>query len=920
MTTRTWEDRENTKPPFKYYLYNPSLGTILLNNAPDGWDDAGFELKRSKRYSGIFRKYAKSKLGFVKDGKAILEKIELEQGFEAQADVIIEEWDAISITYIEIFRGAIQFIDKDVDETKYTVSVSDSSFETKVINRQDEDVIMTKKTQDEIYKSFDGGAIAGFANEMQILTLPSRIESFSSEMSSDKDSTYLSNPEKDPIIPVLIKGDSSDPNVKVNENKYKNSSGAFYVNNTTVDTEINISGLVDFFIAINNTDSPSVVKVILYVINSSNNIAKQIEIPTSKVLLQEGVPFNSYTVTGNIDISEIIPKSNYIQIGIMEQGVFGWMISTGNIIDFTLRTQGGFNPLINVKAVFPAEGYSRILQKTTGAVNPFYSDYFGRKNSEPRKYTYNGTGAFRAITNGALIRGFPPTSNVSYDEAISPLIMTLKDLFDSDNAIDPIGMGIEVINGAKTVRVEALKYFFDTRVAILIDNATDIESEYNKDLIFNGAEFGYSKFETDEIADGIYDYNNKGKYSNAIISVNKTDKNISKYSASNTQINEARKITKKEKPTTDSKYDNINYRIDSIENTTGNAILNPNADEGTADWAMSTGVSVQELINNPRFVLEKLETGQVVMNQNITAIETPVISFSFAVISSDELLFTPTCRVVAILNDSSAKYLNSSGEWVDDLVNISTQSIRGVKESNLQLLEIFEIAANGVLADINFINISFNSDFIGSATGVNKYVVDDIYVSDAAKYKARTTEGFEYVRGIVNPTESYNIDLSPAKSLMRHGFRLRAPLEHKLSTSFVFSNAEKISTLVSKETGKPEVRESTDIRVNDLDAPLWGVELITFDAALSVQQKKDLNSPFADGKPKFLGLVGYRENLKQDYKYGWAEKVDTGEFQGKAKFEIRPISKYITVAEEAIAIDDDESYFTDDDDVEFIID
>lgn len=919
----------------RFFLSNASEGVIELTHAPDGWEKAGFGLSRDSRYKAIFRKYAINKLGFVKEGKEYLEKIEADQGFEAEVSIVITEWDSTNLTDVEVFRGDIQLVDKDADDIKYTVPVSDSNFENKLINRQDVDVIVTKRSPDEIYKSLDGKVIQGFANEGNLITLPSRIDYFSTSFNSIRDNTYTYGVggDKQPIIPVLSLGDSDykkdNSVVKTNENSFLSINGAFYANIESIDVVIEFNGLIDFTITLNPFMPLDDCTVKIYIINQNDEIQNEININLNKVLTSStggDFPALTYRITGDLIQSIIVPSNHYLQIGIINNetplNASAFISSSSNlIIDFSLRTQSDFAPKINIESMMLHEAFSRIGQVITGSNNPFYSNLLGRKDSEPRSYNYTTEASLLTVTNGGLIRGFSMQNSVGFNEAISPLSISLKDLFDSINTIRPIGLGIETIDGEKVYRIEDLKYFFDTRIAITIDNATNIKVEYNKDLIINEIEIGYLKSETDEIRDGLFDYNTKSKWSNAIISAQKKETFLSQYSASNTSINEARKITKSENPTTDSKYDKINYLIEVVENINGNVIKNGNAENGLSDWSVSNNVTNELLAGSNRFVLPQKNGGQEEISQYITAIPEPILSFSYAVISSDELLFTPTYAIVARLNDNSQKSLNNNGDWVDGSLNFPIKSIQGVKETDFQSMHKFEIVANEPLQNINHILVWFDTEFLDGKTGTNKLILDDIYLSDSAKLKARTTEGFDSITGIVNSNDSYNINLSPARSLRRRGYVLRAPLDDKLNTSYVFSDSEKNSTLVSKKKNESfSVSESSDVLVNDLEEPLWGIEKISFDAAITTQQRRDIIGNFDDGKLKANGIVEWRRNENENYKYGWIEEFDSGGLDGKAKFEIIPISKYITIAKESYMRDDDLGIFTDDDLGRFLID
>ena len=168
-------------------LSNSSKGNLVLYFVPEEWKDAGFSLKRSKTYHGITRKYALDKLSFPKEGKKYIEEVEQDQGFEAEIGITVEKWSGTDpMGYFLEFEGVLNLVDKDVDDIIYSVSVKDSSFEEKILNRDSTPVIMTKKSPDEVLKSLDGAGIIGYSNEGNITTLPSRIDYFNNTLEVDR--------------------------------------------------------------------------------------------------------------------------------------------------------------------------------------------------------------------------------------------------------------------------------------------------------------------------------------------------------------------------------------------------------------------------------------------------------------------------------------------------------------------------------------------------------------------------------------------------------------------------------------------------------------------------------------------------------------------------------------------------------------
>lgn len=94
----------------------------------------------------------------------------------------------------------------------------------------------------------------------------------------------------------------------------------------------------------------------------------------------------------------------------------------------------------------------------------------------------------------------------------------------------------------------------------------------------------------------------------------------------------------------------------------------------------------------------------------------------------------------------------------------------------------------------------------------------------------RTGTGFETERnqlaarleGVLSPDSVYNLRLSPARLLRRHGPALRAGLKATTTAAVRFASGEGNTTMVSQFVDEPAaIAENGDVQVRDLPAPLW---------------------------------------------------------------------------------------------------
>jgi hypothetical protein len=128
----------------------------------------------------------------------------------------------------------------------------------------------------------------------------------------------------------------------------------------------------------------------------------------------------------------------------------------------------------------------------------------------------DGPFSLYVLTNGYNIRRFI--------DPVRPLITSLKDLFESVNAITAAGMGLEKIGSEWIVRLEPVTYFYRNVLIIYIPEVESYDEEVAKDLIFNALEFGYEKYEEDGIQQ-LDEFNTRQEWSTPIKSYkNKLDK------------------------------------------------------------------------------------------------------------------------------------------------------------------------------------------------------------------------------------------------------------------------------------------------------------------------------------------------------------------------------------------------------------
>ncbi len=107
----------------------------------------------------------------------------------------------------------------------------------------------------------------------------------------------------------------------------------------------------------------------------------------------------------------------------------------------------------NCEIMLPWEIALRLAQKIIGRNGALRSNLLGRTDGEVFQTTSDGALAFVALTNGGLIRG-GTLANYS-------MKMSLLEFFNFINAITPISLGVELINGVAYLRIEDIDHQYD---------------------------------------------------------------------------------------------------------------------------------------------------------------------------------------------------------------------------------------------------------------------------------------------------------------------------------------------------------------------------------------------------------------------------------------------------------------------------
>jgi hypothetical protein len=865
---------------FRYRIETPNLENRDVD-APGGWKDSESVFPRSDTYKGIFRKFAANNLTFKGTGAQLLRDIKTQTGFESSATFkqYEEDFDNGNEEFLR-FQGSFDFVKAKYingnDGKSVDINIVDSSFWNTIKNRESDKPQLSK------LESLDGLQISGFTNEEVFITLPAKpINLFGALTSAN---APIQNNKH--AAPLTITSSEDDNVVSVIDSTVTDSiDGAFYIVSSVNSLLITINFDTDF--EIQSFDPTINLRLKHY---NSSDIQQN---PGTDILasITGTSPFPS---TKNLsynnpdgELFDTVSDGDYFILSV--EG--GLVTVFESLPPYLARVDTAANvdalPEIEVSGMLLHELVSRLLQIISNTDIPLYSELLGGTNSEPRSYASDGALRNILITNGERIRQF------TRDE--SPITLGFKDIFTTIFGIRPIGVGIEKIGGIDNIRLEEKRYFFDDRIVLTIDNAANVTESTLKTNIVSRISIGYSKAEYEQ-KDGLFEYNQKSSFSTPISVVSNEYNAVSIARADQQAINNARAKSKSEFPTDDTRYDTSNFLITLIKNTTFviNGDFESWTDDNTPDdWdLLGTTVVLRKLIlNSNRCYFVSGFAGFAQIKQDIAMVaQSESLNISFSYENIGDAVINPFFSI-KLNAGANVYYLQSDGTW---LITTETfiyydANIPPTEETELQSFRTFSLIADDIPEDGT---ISFK---MVSTEGL---VLDDVYFGKA-QYKAKTNEGYTSIENSIDGDNSMNLDITPARNLRNHGSEIRAALENNLSKFIRFNTSDKNSTLsTQKDTETVPVVENADVQINDLDEPYLTAIQWEFDLPINKDVIDVLNDTFAgETKQKYLGLVKWRMNTNDDYKYIWIQDVQTGGQSGKGRLTGVEISEYVTPIE-----------------------
>ena len=578
-------------------LSSPYLGSEVLTKDPIGWDEGTYTIKRSDVYKGAFHEYTTSlKFHCNGGGKEFIDLVYATNDIDGRVDVLVEYDCDGSGTYDALFNGIINLASYKTDGEYTTVSIEKSDLLTKLFNRDEISVDLETTT------SIGGSTITApnsitlpmptmdikYYDEWNIgdgysynvdgsVNIGEVLVSYTSHnagiLSSDIDTAQAWSENTD-FSTTVFERNSIEPIITFNE--------------TGINYPISVNWDIDFDWTFTDTltggSSRTNIQYSLILAWGKKNES----VPGS---LQSQILYDSsgYSTTPFVESHHLIDNGT-ITINAGDSIWLAWFVEDDDYDSFSVNLKWDYltsSFRINTttqylattcKSMLIHEAFNQVVDAIVDSDNNFYSDFYGRTDSEKITYLENGCASKIAVTNGLNIREFTDKK----------IFATFKDLFESLDCLHNIGMGI--VSGL--VRVEPLSYWFDSTTKIItlpLVNKYEIKNDNRRYI--NKVDIGYQKWES-EFHGGLDDPNTKHEYSTIVSSVKTLYQKLCKYITSPYTIEFTRRKNKTILATEDWRYDNDNFLIAAKKYYRGKLSFLVNAGD---DSIVITGAELNEI-------------------------------------------------------------------------------------------------------------------------------------------------------------------------------------------------------------------------------------------------------------------------------------------------------------------------------------
>lgn len=538
---------------------------------PVGFKELSINIIRDEQWKGIFFEASTSALGFTGTAFDILHDLKVGQGLKAVAIFRAEVRCEGETEYEEAIRGKLNFaqyretcgfeciIRMPVEQDDCTMTLR-NRYDQKV--NIDSNIAFNKQT---VLQNYDR---LGFTMELPPQEIPVSAEAsvsgdepteidfiadhrilvrplYANEVDASLQTSQLANPafffEFIPgdfrMSPQLLLDSATAKCFPEGYNVDIRMKGRIRFDPIDSDDIFAESGVrIGYWNGTDGNITDNLVQLAGQVISGDMNQSQWYEFDTSYVNASASIPFDvGIYAYVDMNTSDAGPGDVQKRLTIEFDDETHFIVSTTQIC-----------PPTDVQAYMVNETFARAVEASTDRCLTVKSDYYGRTDSQPYTSVQDGCGSLRILTNGLKIR----------QAENNTLTLSVKDLFESLNAIDNIGIGIE----CGDVRVESAEYFYKDDLIYTISAAPSSDTEIMEDRAISMIKVGYKKWETESVK-GLDEFNSNKEFRTGITAVNNPLDITSNFIAAGYVIEKVRTQQFIATGRADNKYDNDTFII-----------------------------------------------------------------------------------------------------------------------------------------------------------------------------------------------------------------------------------------------------------------------------------------------------------------------------------------------------------------------
>lgn len=535
---------------YRFTLRTPDSAITFGTENVRNWKDIEPGLTQNDTYKFIFRKFTNTFefTGFAR--QLIIQAID-NYGFDADVFLTIEvgndnkeRW-----SFEEIAVGLKADVSEiEIGELFCSVNFADNEFEALLMDNDD------KKTNIDITESFNGVALPEIQSKR--IRLHDRTLVFNSQILTENDeSQHVTTTPAGLTLPCNVKY-KSDDNFKYVISGYNlDTPGTkeFYLQ-SDINRTIAFNFKFDFDIRADVGFTTARWKLVLRqtsTIPAETIICSSVGYGGSYNNLSVGAAYmninEEYNTTINILEGESLELFLFIDISsfltytflrVNELSIFG--------------TSNEYFDATTVECILPHELFSQLVAIYTGQENAFYSDFFGRTELG---YESDGVGAYMALLNGKMLRGFP------FGEC--QFNTSLKEAFEALDSIFCLAGTIETIGGQKRFKIEPYESLLTSSVIVKLgDMLSEVERRVNDKMLIGEINVGYKELEFEEL-NGLYNFNGQFNFRTPLTIEGEKLDIVSKWIAGDVAIELTRRQTYELNPSKDFRFDKDIFIIDA---------------------------------------------------------------------------------------------------------------------------------------------------------------------------------------------------------------------------------------------------------------------------------------------------------------------------------------------------------------------